>query len=82
MSNTSIDIFYQNIHRFRTQFTEIFDNIISSVYNIFCLTETSLNDQCHNQNLFPSGFNVFHSERIHMTKKSGGGVLMAVSPKI
>jgi hypothetical protein len=80
MSNTSIDIFYQNVRGLRTKFTEIFDNVISSGYNIFCSTETLLNDQCYDQNLFPDGFIVFRSDRIHATKKRGGGVLMDVSP--
>ena len=45
------------------------------------MTETWLNDQCYDQNLFPDGFIIFRSDRIHATKKRGGGVLMAVSPK-
>jgi hypothetical protein len=80
MPDTSIDIFYQNVRGLRTKFTELFDNAISSGYNIFCLTETCLNDQCYDQNLFPDGFNVFRSDRIHTEKKRGGGVLIAVSP--
>jgi hypothetical protein len=53
MSNTSIDIFYQNVRGLRTKFAELFDNAILSGYNIFCLTETWLNDQCYDQNIFP-----------------------------
>jgi hypothetical protein len=73
--------FYQNVRGLRTRFTELFDNGISSGYNIFCLTETWLKDQCYDQNLFPDGFIVFRSDRIHAKKKRGGGVIMAVSPK-
>jgi hypothetical protein len=81
MSNASIDIFCQNGHGSGPKFTELLDNIISSDCNIFCLTETWLNDQCYDQNLFPDGFIVFCSDRIHVTKKRDGGVLIAVSPK-
>ena len=45
------------------------------------MTKTWLNDQCYDQNLFSDDFIVFRSDRIHATKKRGGGVLMAVSPK-
>jgi hypothetical protein len=82
MSNTSIDIFYHNVRGLRTKFTELFDNVILFGNNIFCLTETWLNDQCYDQNLFPDGFVVFRSDRIHATKKRGGGVLIAVSPEL
>jgi hypothetical protein len=80
ISSTSTETFYQNVRGLSTKFTERFDNIISSGSNIFCLTETWLNDQCNDQNLFPDGFIAFRSDRIPAIKKRRGGVLIAISP--
>jgi hypothetical protein len=46
---------------------------------IICLTETWLNDQCYDHNLFPDSYTVFRSDSYSIKKSRGGGVLIALS---
>jgi hypothetical protein len=80
-SETSFEIFYQNIRSLRTKQTELFDDVISMDFQIICLTETWLNDMCFDHKLFPDSFTIFRSYRVSSSKSRGGGVLIAVSSR-
>jgi hypothetical protein len=86
MSNTqpvnSLDIYYQNVRGLRTKQLELYDNVWSTDHNIIRLTDTWLNDMCYDHNLFPDGHTVFHSDRVCTNKSRGGGVLIALSPRV
>jgi hypothetical protein len=78
----SLDIYYQNLKGLRTKQLEVYDNVWSMNHNIICLTETWLFDMCYDRNLFPDGHGVFCSDRVCTNKTSGGGVLIALSPRV
>ena len=76
---TCFDIYYQNVRGLRTKQFELYSNVCSTDYNIFCLTETWLNDLCLDHNLFPDSYTVLRSDRVSANKTRGGGVLTALS---
>jgi hypothetical protein len=76
------DIYYKNIRGLRTKQLELYDDVWSTNLNIICLTETWLKDMCYDNNLFPDGYTVFHSDRVCTNETRGGGVLIALSPRV
>jgi hypothetical protein len=48
--NNYLDIFYQNIRGLRTKYSEIYDTVCSTDFNIIRLTETWLSELFVNQN--------------------------------
>lgn len=76
----SIEIYYQNIRGMRTKLNEIRLQILSSNYDILCLTETWLNPSINSNEIFDSRYTVYRSDRnvnVH-DKSDGGGVLLAL----
>jgi hypothetical protein len=63
----------------RTKQLVLYENVCSIDYNVICLTETWLNDQCYGHNLFPDSYTVFRPDRNSVKKTRGGGVLIALS---
>jgi exonuclease III len=65
MSNPDLDnslgIYYQNVKGLRTKQLEVYDNVYAANFDIICLSETWLNDQCYDHNLFPSNYTVYWS---------------------
>jgi hypothetical protein len=47
-----------------------------------CLSETWLNDLCYDDNLFPSCYTVFRSDRASVSKTRDGGFLIALSSTV
>jgi hypothetical protein len=86
LSNTqpvdSLDIYYQNVRGLRTKQLKLYENVWSTDHIIMCLTETWLNDMCYDYNLFPDSYTVFHSDRLCTNEMRGGGVLIALSPRV
>jgi hypothetical protein len=82
LNTCDFDIYYQNVRGLRTKQVELFDNVWSMDHKIICLTETWLNDMCYDHNLFPDGYTVLRSDRVCTYKTRGGGVLIALSPKV
>ena len=61
---------------------ELLDNVYSMHFDVFfSLTETWLNDQSFDHNLFRDNFYIFLSDRVSSSKSRGGSVLIAVSSK-
>jgi hypothetical protein len=67
-SGNCLDIYYQNV--------------CSTDCDIICLTETWLNDQCYDHNLFPDYYTVFRLDRLSVNKTRGVGALIALSPRV
>jgi hypothetical protein len=73
-------IYYQNVHGLRTKISQVFFNSSNSSYDVFALTETSLNSSILDSELFFSSFQLFRRDRHKYTDilTVGGGVLIAV----
>lgn len=79
-----LDIYYQNVRGIRTKTNDIYNNVTLSNYPIIALTETWLNDNICNREIFDSRYIVYRRDRClsRGSKKDGGGVLVAVSRNI
>ena len=88
LSNTtlcSLSIYYQNVRGLRTKTHDFFCNLSRTRYDLIILTETWLNCGILSTELFDDNYVVFRRDREEsrtMTKKEGGGVLIAVSKSI
>lgn len=62
---------------------EIHKKIISSSFSILLATETSWDESVRSEEIFGNSFNVYRDDRdfLESGKKSGGGVLVAISTK-
>nr|CAH7715981.1 unnamed protein product [Callosobruchus chinensis] len=78
-----INIFYQNTRGLRSKTTTLLHNVISTSFDIICLSETWLNSGVLSSELFPEEYEVFRHDRetSGSSKKDGGGVLIAVKSK-
>jgi hypothetical protein len=81
-SETTFEVFYQNVRGLRTKRTGVFDNVCSMDFQIICLTETRLNGMCFDHMLFLDAFPIFHSDRVSGNKYRGGSVLLGVSSRV
>lgn len=68
-------IFYQNINGLCTKTEEFKKNVEQKDYDVILLTETRLNDDITQGELFPSDYQVYRRER---DEREGGGVLIAI----
>lgn len=77
-----LPIYYQNIRSVCSK--ENIHSILKSViYNIICLSETWLNNNCASENYFPDRFSVYRTDRNVNNNDSnrGGGVAILVDNK-
>jgi hypothetical protein len=81
-TETTSEIFYQNIRGLRTKQTELLDNVYSMDYQTICLNEKCLNDMYFDHQLFPDSFTIFHSDRVTSTKPRVGAVLINISFRV
>ena len=81
MSNSFINIYYQNVHSLLGRVRRI-NNIVnsSSFHYILIFTETWLNDEITDNDLGWINFNIYRCDRSILTssKFTGGGVIIAV----
>ena len=80
MAEESLHVCFQNTQGLRTK-TDIFHhNLLSSDYDIICLTETWLNSSIFSSELFNSNYLVYRRDRETSAspKQDGGGSLIAV----
>ena len=70
--------------RSAAKITEIHSKILASSYTVILGTETSWHEGVRNEEAFGSKYNVYRDDRNYQRseKKSGGGVLVAVSTKL
>lgn len=77
-------IFYQNVRGLRSKHMIFFCNLPCTNYDALVLSETWLNSNVYNRELFDSNYNVFRRDRETTAchnRKDGGGVLIAVAKK-
>lgn len=72
-------IYYQNVRGLRTKSVLFYNEVLLCEHDIICLTETWLSDDVVSEELFPSEYTVFRSDRnFQLTNHSRGrGVLIA-----
>lgn len=68
-----LPIYYGNVRSIPAK-TDFRARVSSSVYKVFCFTETWLNKNDYDDSYFPNGFNVYRLDR----KTNGGGVAIIV----
>ena len=74
-----VQIYYQNVRGLRTKTKSIYCQSLQSDFDIFCLTETFLNDGVFDGEIFCEEYQVFRRDRSSSAsvKRDGGGVLIA-----
>ena len=80
--NSQFHCFYQNVRGLRSKINQFYSNIfLHSDYDIIILTETWLNSDIADSELFPNNFTVFRQDRNFqaLNLSRGGGTLIAVS---
>lgn len=80
----NLQIYYQNVRGIKTKVNDFALNILSSDYDIICITETWLDSSIGSEEVVDSRYIVFRQDREESasTKRHGGGVLMAVKRNI
>lgn len=75
-----VNVYYQNVRSIVYKVDQVLPNILSSEYNILCLTETWLHSNISSSEYFPNNYIVYRSDRDFdkSNKSRGGGVLIAV----
>ena len=73
-------LYYQNVRGINSNQKDFYLNILTTDFDIYCLTETWLNKSVSDNALFPSNYKVYRRDRdlSSSQKKKGGGVLIAV----
>lgn len=80
MGPKEMRIYYQNVRGLRTKQEEFFVSIADCTFDVVAVTETAFNDKSLMSEYFPSGWNVFRSDRDFdsTSKTRGGGSLLAI----
>lgn len=73
-------VYYQNVRGLKSKTSTFFLNSTASNFDIIALSETWLNPNIMDNELFDSSYDVYRCDRSQLTsdKKDGGGVLIAV----
>ena len=76
--------FYQNVRGLKTKLKDFFMSVSSGVYSVIIITETWLDDDINDNELFSNQYIVYRKDRSLNTseKKWGGGVLIAVNKSL
>lgn len=79
-----LDIYYQNVRGMRTKTEDIYKNILLTNYDVIVFTESWLNNSITNGEFIDPRYVVYRRDRStsKVSKKDGGGVMVAVSNKI
>lgn len=80
----TFNAYYQNTRGLRTKADTFLPNVVSSNFNIICLTETWLNEEISSADYFPPSYTVHRRDRDYALtrQKFGGGVLIAVNQSV
>lgn len=79
-SGSKLSIYYQNVRGLRTKCLTLYNNILSSEYDVLCFTETWLQDDILDTEICDSRYSVFRCDRdlISTNRSTGGGVMVCV----
>ena len=72
---------YQNVRGLKTKLTTLFVESFNFNHHVIIFTETWLNDNIHNSEILSDDYHIYRCDRLDLYKKTGGGVLIAVSAK-
>ncbi|KAK9729956.1 hypothetical protein QE152_g15597 [Popillia japonica] len=75
----AVRIVFQNVNSLRTKCKDFLSGILNHHANIVCVTEINLLPSINDAKRIPPGYVVFRRDRIHASKRNGGGVLMAAN---
>ena len=80
-SRFDLQLYYQNVRGLRSKVDQVFFGAQSDESDIYCFTETWLNESFNNNELFPHNFQVYRSDNQSAlsNKSRGGGVLIALT---
>lgn len=78
--NSNNFIYYQNVRGLKSKSNTFYNNVLTSEYDIYCLTETWLDSTVSSSELFPVGFTVYRLDG--KNKCRGSGVLVAVKDDV
>lgn len=78
--DSPLSIYYHNSNGLLTKLQSFQSNVFISPHQIYCLTETGLNDSVSSSELFPVDFNVYRCDRSNKTshKNGKGGTLISI----
>lgn len=81
VTSNNLSIYYQNVQNvrgLRTKCVDLYNSVLCSDYDIILITETWLQNDILNSELFDMRYDVFRCDRdlILCNKASGGGVLI------
>lgn len=81
---SKFNIYYQNFRGMRSKLREIHLASLVSQYDVIVATETWLNDNINDSELFNTSYKIYRRDRssTSLGGKEGGGVLIAVSKMI
>lgn len=80
-----LTFYYQNTRGLRTKTNDLYGNVLQCSYDVIVFSETWLNSNIFDNELFDSRYVVYRRDRQMVGKESkliGGGVLIAVSRKL
>ncbi|KAJ0172146.1 hypothetical protein K1T71_012119 [Dendrolimus kikuchii] len=80
-----LNIYYQNVRGLRSKTNLFYNNVCNCSYDVIVLSETWLNNNILNTELFNDNYVVYRRDRdlsSFNSKKDGGGVLIAVTKSI
>lgn len=75
---SKLDIFYQNVRGLRTKCSQLYNNILSSNYDLMCFTETWLQSDILDSEICDNRYDVFRCDRdlAATSRATGGGVMV------
>lgn len=81
---SNISLYYQNVNGLRTKLSWLRSSSSIHSHDLIIFTETNLSEEISNSELGLTNFSIYRQDRNNATssKKSGGGVLVAVGPDI
>lgn len=84
LPNNEPILYYQNCGGLKTKMSDIRVNILSQQYDIIIFTETWLQPNIYDSELFDSRYSVVRRDRdlLKTKKKEGGGVLIAINKNL
>lgn len=78
----ALSIYYQNVRGLKTKTSEFKNELLQTNYDIIFLTETWLNPNIYDSELFDDRYVVYRKDRSCVNYVQGGGVLIAVSTRL
>lgn len=76
ISNSVIEIYYQNVRGLRTKLDYFRNNLLASTSDLFAITESGCSESIQDAEIVPPGYNILRCDRAD-GRKQGGALLVA-----